>query len=156
MFDLNLIALMTVNDNNVYQKLWHIFRVTYYQSIFHFRDGSVLNQLSLHRCSLTKVHCCKIVVMSWKASAGSEYSKTNLPSWERTCGLITMVFDLIRDNAFFFLFGSCNLECFWSWVTVKTSSTHSLISHSSGERWSLWWRLQPLESDGLDLPISPF
>lgn len=93
---------MTVNDNNVYQKLWHIFRVTYYQSIFHFRDGSVLNQLSLHRCSLTKVHCCKIVVMSWKASAGSEYNKPNLPSWERTYGLITMVFDLIRDNAFFF------------------------------------------------------
>lgn len=119
---------MTVNDNNVYQKLWHTFRATYYHSIFHFRDGSVLNQLNLHRCSLTKVHFCKIVVLSWKASAGSEHSKSNLPSWEWTYGLITVVFDLMRDNAFAFLFGSCNLQCFWSWVIVKTSSTQSYFS----------------------------
>lgn len=145
---------MTMNNNNVYQKLWHTFRVTYYQSIFHFRDGSVLNQLNLHRCSLTKVHFCKIVVLSWKASAGSEHSKPNLPSWERTYGLITVVFDLIRDNASFFLFGSCNLQSFWSWVKVKTSSTQSYFSFLRREVKSIV-KTPTSRTDCLDLPISP-
>ena len=115
-----------------------------------------MNQLNLHRCSLTKVHFCKIVVLSWKASAGSEHSKPNLPSSERTYGLITVVFDLIRDNAFFFffLFGSCNLPSFWSWVLVKTSSTQSYFSFLRREVKSIV-KTPTSRTDCLDLPISP-